>query len=683
MSNDDIENIGSNTSDNRHFDDVVASRFSRRSVLKGGIGLAALSFFGGAQLAGANAASARAVSTPPSSLLGFTSVSVSVLDDVVVPPGYKAQVLIPWGTPLFSGGPQFKADASNTADEQAQQLGMSHDGMHYFPINGSNVRGLLVLNHEATDQVLLFKDGDIDPADSRGRNIQKVKKSLAAHGVTVIEVQMIGGRWTQVDSPLNRRITGDTPVTFSGPVGAKDDRLKAKTSPKGTLNNCSMGYTPWGTYLACEENFNGYFGTEDTSFTPTAEQARYGIRREPATLPEPPRPNPAAGTVQSFGYKWHLVDPRFYIAANPREFNRFGWVTEIDPFDPDSKPVKRTALGRFKHESAAVTVAPGGHVVVYSGDDENLDYVYKYVSARPWSEMRAAGISPLDEGTLYVAQFLDGERPKDGKGNGRWLPLVHGQRKLTTDAGWKDQADVLLRTRLAADALRATKLHRPEWVAVDETSATKDVYLTLTNGRASTESGRTHEAAEVSPRASDTFGTIVRWTETGGDARATTFDWDLFLLAGDSTKDSSTTINGDEFGSPDGIWADPDGRIWIQTDVSNGSQRRTSYSNLGNNMMLAADPKTREVKRFLVGPNGCEITGVTTTPDQTSMFINVQHPGEETRAFSEMKPPRIPTPEKPGAVSDWPDGGGLSEGKVRPRSATVVITKNGGGIIGT
>ncbi len=657
----DPEDIGSNTSDNRHFDDVVASRFSRRSILKGGVGLAALSFFGGSQVAEAGAASARPVTTTPSPLLGFQSVAVSTLDNVVVPPGYTAQVLIPWGTPLFSNGPAFRADASNTAEEQSQQLGMSHDGMHYFPIDGSSVRGLLVLNHEATDQVLLFPDGDIDPADSRGKNIQKVKKSLAAHGVTVIEVRHVNGRWTQVDSPFNRRVTGETPVTFSGPLNAKDNRLKATGSPKGTLNNCSMGHTPWGTYLACEENFNGYFGTTDASWVPTTAQARYGI------------------TKGGFGYNWHLVDPRFDIAVSPVEADRFGWVTEIDPFAPDSKPIKRTALGRFKHESAAVTEA-GGHVVVYSGDDENLDYVYKYVSARPWSQMRAQGISPLDEGTLYVAKFLDGEATKDGKGNGRWLPLEHGQSVLTTANGWTDQGDVLLRTRLAADAVGATKLHRPEWVTVDEHSPMKEVYVTLTNG-GSSNGPRRHEVADVSPRPSDTFGTIVRWTETGGDARATTFDWDLFLLAGDSSVDGTSSVNGDEFGSPDGIWADRDSRIWIQTDVSNGSQRRGGYSKLGNNMMLAADPATREVKRFLVGPNGCEITGVITTPDDRTMFINVQHPGEETRAFTEMG--RLPSPAEPGAVSNWPDGRGGSDRTIRPRSATVVITKDDGGVIGT
>ena len=648
MSNDDIENIGSNTSDNRSISDVVAARFSRRAALKGGVGLAALSFFGGASLAGAGAALATPRNGGKAGLLGFQSVPISTMDDVVVPPGYTARVLIPWGTPLSSSGPAFKDDASNTAAEQAVQVGTSHDGMHFFamPVKGASLpeqsrgrkqskRGLLVLNHEATDQVLLFKDGTASFSQ------EKVNKSLNAHGVTIVEVALVQGRWTHVDSRFSRRITGLTPVTFSGPLTLADKRLASKNEAMGTLNNCSMGYTPWGTYLACEENFNGYFGTTDPTWTPDKVQARYGISRN------------------GFGYLWHTVDPRFDIAKNPREADRFGWVTEIDPFDPTSTPVKRTALGRFKHESCAVTETDGT-VVVYSGDDENLDYVYKFVGSRPYAEVLAEGKSPLDEGRLHVARFND-------DGTGRWLPLVFGEGPLTAANGFSDQAEVVWKARVAGDVLGATKLHRPEWVSVDE--VTKDVYVTLTNGNDTA----TTVPRSVVPRASnDVYGSILKWAETGGDNRSLTFDWDLFVLAGDRTKDPRVDIQGDAFGSPDGIWSDPDRRVWIQTDVSNGSQRRGDYANLGNNMMLAADPETREIRRFLTGPNGCEITGVITTPDQRAMFINVQHPGEATTALG------APTPANPSAVSSWPTGG-----KSRPRAATVVITKDDGGVIGT
>ena len=677
MSHDDVENIGSNPTDNPHLSDVVQRGLSRRTVMQGGLTALALGFFGGASGLGAGSAFAApkpaAGAGAASPLLGFTAVPPSFFDTFVVPTGYSAQVLIPWGTPLRPNGPAWRKDASNTAAEQEQQVGSHHDGMHFFPLKEgpqANRRGLLVLNHEYINPTLHYTDGDAVITKA------KVDKALAGHGVTVIEVADAGGGWKPSGGRLNRRITGASPVTFSGPVTMAHPALETGSAPLGTLNNCSHGYTPWGTYLACEENFNGYFGTEDKTFTPTPDQARYGIRKEPATLPaatasnpKATRPNPVGGTVQSFGYKWHPVDARFDLAKNPNELNRFGWVVEIDPFDTSSVPVKRTALGRFKHESATVTEAKGGQVVVYSGDDENRDYVYKYVSNAPWRTIINAGKSPLDEGTLYVAKFADDL-------TGTWLPLTKDNKKLS---GFVDQADIALRTRQAADAVGATRLDRPEWVAVNERN--KDVYLTLTNGSTG--------VGAVNPRNPNPYGSIVRWREAGADSAALSFAWDIFLLAGDPTVDPNTTVSDeDRFGSPDGIWADPDGRIWIQTDISNSVQRlnaeiknssgevigQSGYKHIGNNMMLVADPVTKEVKRFLTGPNGCEITGCITTPDQKTMFVNVQHPGESTPASG-----GTPTPANPRLVSNWPD----FDPEGRPRSATVVITKDDGGVIGT
>jgi secreted PhoX family phosphatase len=295
-------------------------------------------------------------------LLGFTPVPTSSADALTVPDGYVAQVLIPWGTPIRSSGPAWHKDASNTAAEQAQQIGMHHDGMHFFPLGHGRVgnrRGLLVLNHEYTDRTILYTDGDAVITQ------KKVDKALAAHGVSVVAIELVGDSWQRVDSRFNRRITGTTPMRFSGPVRAGHPALQADNPPMGTLNNCSHGVTPWGTYLACEENWNGYFGTEDPSWEPTPEQARYGVV--------------AAG----FGYRWHLVDPRFDVAVNPNELNRFGWMTEIDPLKPNATPVKRTALGRIKHESATFTEARG-RIVVYSGDDQDGDYLYKFVSSASW-----------------------------------------------------------------------------------------------------------------------------------------------------------------------------------------------------------------------------------------------------------------------------------------------------------
>ncbi|QKV68166.1 PhoX family phosphatase [Streptomyces harbinensis] len=635
----DPDEVSSNPSANRPFHEVAAARFSRRSVLASGAVAAAAGFLTGST---GTAHATAATASPPEPTgrrptLGFTPVPTSDADRITLPEGYRAQVIIPWGTPIRPGGPAWRKDAANSAAEQAQQVGMNHDGMHFFPLGKGaerNRRGLLVLNHEYIDQQLLFPDGDAEMTR------EKVAKATAAHGVSIVElVHTDRHGWQVADSPRARRVTADTPVTFSGPVGPRHPALRAADPPRGTINNCSHGVTPWGTYLACEENFNAYFGTEHPGWEPTDLQARYGIDRE------------------GFGYRWHEADPRFDIAVNPHEANRFGWVVEIDPMDPDAVPVKRTALGRIKHEGCVTTEARG-RIVAYTGDDQDGDYLYKFVGDGSWRAHRARGRSPLDHGTLYVARFED-------DGTGRWLPLTHGTGPLTRDAGWADQADVLLRTREAADALGATPMDRPEWIAVNPVN--QDVYCSLTNG-----SGR---GGAANPRTPNPYGHIIRWRERDGDNTATTFTWDIFLLAGDPAYEERTDLTEDtRFGSPDGLWFDPDGRLWILTDVSNSSQNlpEKGYDRIGNNQMLAADPHTGEIRRFLTGPRGCEITGVITTPDQRTMFVNVQHPGEATPAWGE------PTPENPRAVSNWPD----FDPEGRPRSATIAIRRTDGGVIG-
>jgi uncharacterized protein len=642
----DSDDIGSNHSGNPQLTDLIATRLDRRKVLTGGLATAAIGFLGGACDGGdAVTASGQALSFKKKPLLGFEEVPPSQADTIVVPPGYSAQVLVPWGTPLFAHSPAWAEDGSNSAADQALQVGFNHDGKYFFPLHHGprgDRRGLLVLNHEYTDasQIYTAAQGSAITADAAG--VEKVAKALAGHGVTVVEVvQKADGSWTHVvGSRYNRRITGITPMAFSGAVSAGHPMLASAITPTplGTLNNCGNGWTPWGTYLACEENWNGYFGTAAPGWTRTPLEARYGV------------------TAASAGYNWHIAQPRFDLNVNRNEVNHFGWVVEVDPFDPTSTPVKRTALGRIKHEGAEVTESRG-RVVVYSGDDENGEYLYKFVGNAPWRLLRALGKSPLDHGTLYVAKF-------GADGSGEWLPLEHGTGVLTAANGWADQADVLIRTRQAADAVGATRLHRPEWVSMNR--RTKDVYVTFTNGTG-------NASAFNSGRDPNPYGHIVRFREEGHDDIG--FSWEVFLLAGDPAYDAAVPADQAIFGSPDGLWVDDDGRVWIQTDISNSSQNRADrgYDHIGNNQMLVADPDTREVRRFLTGPRGCEITGICTTPDQRTLFINVQHPGEATTFWG------TPTTANPRVVSNWPDHSPTG----RPRSATVVIRKLDGGKIGT
>jgi secreted PhoX family phosphatase len=634
--NDDTDGLNAPArSDLQPFSAVVEARFSRRRFLQWSAAM------GVAPLAGCVTSGTGLRAAP----MGFASVPASVADAVVVPPGYEATVLYRWGDPIghMNGSPAFRADASNSAAEQALQAGMHHDGMHYFPLPGDgrdSNRGLLAVNHEYADDGLLHPDG-IDAWSA-----EKVRKSQYAHGVSIVELARDRRGWQIVrPSRFARRITMQTPMTLSGPVaGSAAVRTAADPSGNrvlGTLNNCAHGHTPWGTYLTCEENFAFYFVNGSTE-----DHKRYGI------------------TPKGRSYRWEAFDERFDTARHPNEPNRFGWVVEIDPFDPESIPVKRSALGRFAHEGATVTLARDGRAVVYSGDDARFEYIYKFVSRDPYRPgEKAANRDVLDHGVLYVARFSD-------DGTGQWLPLLHGQGPLTTASGFANQADVLVRTRNAADALGATPMDRPEWIAVHP--STQEVFCTLTNNSRRGPKGRTG-TDRANPRESNTFGHIIRWRESQGDPASTSFVWDIFVLAGDPahpTQEKRGNIKGDAFGSPDGLWFDDFGRLWIQTDVSTSTLNKGDYERLGNNQMLCADVATGEIRRFLTGPRGAEITGVIMPPDGTSMFVNIQHPGESASERSD--------PKTPAAVSAWPDGNGQ-----RPRSATIVIRRTDGGIIGT
>ncbi|HEY9282209.1 MAG TPA: PhoX family phosphatase [Pyrinomonadaceae bacterium] len=623
----------SNFSDNETFEEVIAARVSRRGFLGGGLAAAALTTLGG--VGALTDAAHAAAQSAGGSLLGFQGVRASSEDTVVVPKGYTPKVLIAWGDPV-SDGPAFKQDAGNSASEQARQWGMHNDGLVYFEIDGSTL-GLLVQNNEYTDDVLLFPDGVANWSR------EKTDKSLNAHGVSVIEIARQGGGWRVVrPSRYARRITGMTPIAVGGPA-AGDGRLKTTADPTGrnvlgTLQNCAMGFTPWKTYLTCEENFNFCFRKTGG---PTRWERRYGI--------------PAAES----SYRWHETDKRFRADEEPNEPNRFGWVVEIDPFDASSKPVKRTALGRFKHEGARVQEARDGRVVVLMGDDEQFEYIYRYVSNRPWREALKAKVNPLDDGVLYVARF-------GADGSGEWLPLTPSNPKLRA-AGWSLN-DILINTRGAADLVGATKMDRPEWI--DTFSASLTAVATLTNNSARrVEANPRADAAN--PRRRNVYGHILRWRHRR-DWTEPDFEWDIFALAGDpANRAHESTVKGDKYGSPDGLYVAPSGRLWIQTDVSKAAINSGDYAGFGNNQMLCADPATRETRRFLVGPQGCEVTGVFVTPDERTMFVGIQHPGEAPSGAND--------PANPKRFSSWPDGpaGG------RPRSACVVITKDDGGPIGS
>ena len=573
---------------------------SRRAVLAGG-GAAAAGLFvpGRRQARGAAAVGFRPV---PVAEGGGPNPAIS--------PDYRYSVLIPWGEPLVPGGPAFR-HPPNAAD-QARQIGIGHDGMAFFPVDGSR-RGLLAVNHEFgfTAHVL----GKPAP-----ESLDDVRAAQHAVGVSVVEIEEAAfGRWRTVDSRFARRVHAGTPVAFAGPAAAGPWLATPAGNPAaGTFNDCASGFTPWRTYLTCEENFNLYFGAAADAFAPDEKQALYGLHAGPSY----------------FG--WEAFDRRFDLGAREyaNEANRFGWVVEIDPFDPAHTPVKRTALGRFKHEGAAVVVGRGGRVVVYMGDDEAFEHVYKFVSADDWRAMLGRGESPLDRGTLYAARFHE-------DGSGEWHALTAADPAVRA-RGLADEAEVLTFARLAARAVGATPMDRPEWTTVGPDG---HVFLSLTNNRERT------APDPANPLAPNPDGHIVRWRDTDEHV-GTAFSWDLFRVAED------THGTEESFSDPDGLWADPDGRLFVETD---GSQKDGL-----NNQLLVADTATGALRRLFTGVAGAEITGIATTPDRRTMFVNVQHPGNGDPA-----------------LTNFPVETAVPDGATVPRDATVVITRRDGGIVGS
>jgi uncharacterized protein len=738
----DADDADTNPSNNAHLEDIVAERLrgtSRRSVLRGGLGLGLWGLMGGgASLLGACGDNIDPMNPEPEpepepmpqprptrpAALGFAAVAKSLDDVVSLPAGYSYSVLYGLGDPIADGVSAYANDGTDAAATFAQRAGDHHDGMHFFGLSASggygataSDRGLLCLNHEAITSLFLHPTGQTVTAGAR-TVAEEVEREFYLHGVSVIEVnRSAAGAWSyKQNSMFNRRVHTLTEMEISGPLRGNAAMI-TKFSPtgvrtRGTVNNCANGYTPWGTYLTCEENWAGYFrrvvatdnpsrsAKEVTSFT------RYGVAGNGRELWATVTPDTAD---ERYG-RWNTMVTGADAAADYRNVsNTYGWIVEIDPFNPTSTPKKRTAMGRFAHEGAWIAEPiTGKPLVIYSGDDSRGEYIYKYVSDAKWdpadanrTDRTAVGDKYFDSGKLYVAKF-------NADGTGTWLEIAFGKNNITAANpaySFADQADVALNSRLAADAAGATKMDRPEWGAVDP--VTGAVYMTLTNNLATVRTLAATDAANprhyndpktVGGVTTNLYGNpnghIIRWKESSPEE--TSFFWDIFLF-GAAADASPTDVNlsaltGDnDFSSPDGLWFSAKTNIcWIETDdgaftdVTNcmllaalpgsvGDGARKTVTNIDQAGMskqvstpVGAQPADK-LRRFLVGPKQCEITGITETPDGKALFVNIQHPGEDTPAAS------LATP-----VSTWPS----TVAGTRPRSATIIITRNDGGVIG-
>lgn len=709
------QELDNNTSNNTHFRDILEQRISRRSLItKTASGAAALAL--ASSLVGCNDDDDNN-STPTTTVkkpekFTFNPVAKNLNDIVTVPAGYEANVLYALGDPLTQTIPDWDDNNVPSGVSFTARSGDCHDGMSYFGLNSNSSkydakasnRGLLVMNHEYINQTFLHPKG---PTKVNGRRPEdEVIREVNAHGVSVIELKK-DATTQKVEivksSPFNRRITASTVMDFAGTV-AGSDLVKTKYSSsakqtRGTHNNCGNGYTPWGTYLTTEENFIGYFvrNKGDDAKRSAAEIIalnRYGLKDGASSRYGW---ETAIGAIESQDLydRWNASITADSADKDYRNgANTFGWIVEIDPFDSRSNPVKRTSLGRFAHEDCRSSrLIEGENLAFYMGDDSRGEYIYKFVSDAKWDAKDVnggyrAGDKYMNSGKLYVAQF-------NNDGTGKWIELAYGKNGLNdsnTVYPFRSQADVTTFARLAGDSVKATKMDRPEWVAVNPENG--EVYVTLTNN---SNRGTAHALDAANPRnysdpeggKGNVNGHIIRFHEKDNKTTAESFTWDIYLFGAEAKMASNINLSGlndnNDLSSPDGMWFDPRGVLWIQTDDG-------AYTDTTNCMMLAALPgkvgdgakaitsagqetivgkqvTDENLRRFLTGPKQCEITGVTMTPDYKAIFINVQHPGEDSPSF-----------DKPS--SNWPASQKDPSNKTaRPRSATVVITRKDGGVI--
>ena len=614
----------------QEFDRVVERAISRRGFL------GALAFGSGAAVMGVSFLKGSTALAQQTDRFAFEQLAAQTDSTIHVPQGYSWKVLARWGDPLFSDAPSFDPAKGVPAQGADRVFGENTDGMELFNIGGHEV---LAVNSEYTNN-------DINLPHTEEGNPASAEDVLALQnmqGVAVMEIAEGENGWSiVVDSPFNRRITHLTPMKIEGPAAGHPLLQTAAdatgTQSLGTFNNCGAGRTPWGTYLTCEENFNGYFGS--TAGLPQDEKIAAGYKRYGIN-------------EKGSGYNYHSFDERFDVSKNPNEPHRAGYIVEIDPSDAESTPVKRTALGRFKHENAAATMAPDGRVVVYMGDDERGEFMYKWIS-RDIYVPGGDTSTLLNEGQLHVARFNDDM-------TGEWVAL-------TSDATGMDAAEIAIFTRTAASRVGATTMDRPEWVAVNPTAV--EAYCCLTNNSRRgaknddaslrTNAGGDQMAVNApNPRETNEYGQIVRWRPHDNNHASNTFDWDLYVMAGNPTVHADTSYGGSAninagnlFNSPDGMQIDSTGLIWIQTDGDDSNEG--DFAGMGNNQMLAGDPVTGEIRRFLTGPKGSEVTGLTWSSDRRTMFVGIQHPD-----------------------APFPDG----EGSL-PRSSIVAVKRDDNALVG-
>jgi secreted PhoX family phosphatase len=610
---------------------TIGEVISRRIFLKGMAATGAFGFFG-----------CSSIPTQSAAPLGFAEVPRSTGEGIQVPAGYTAQVLLRQGDPIQAGAPEYDPATQSGADQE-RQFGTDCDFISFMSLPlgaGNSERGLLGVNHENHRRALCF------PGNPKSLSRQQVEVQIAAQGFSVVEIARGGGQWRVIrDSYYNRRITGATPMRIAGPA-AGSPRMRTAADPTGTrvlgtFNNCAGGTTPWGTMLTAEENVQNYFAGDPAKGPEAAARRRYGISGKGAYA------------------EWGRHFERFNLDKEPNEPNRFGWIVEIDPYDPGSTPIKRTALGRAAHECATHAVSHDGRVAVYSGDDARMEFVYKFVTAAAYDpKVREANRDLLDRGTLYVARF-------EANGKMRWLPLVHGQGPLTEANGFASQADVLIEARRAGTLLGATPMDRPE--DVEPNPQTGNIYVVMTFNERRT-------AAQVdaaNPRAENKWGHIIEIVppRVNGkpDHAATECDWGFFIVAGNPADPrqaarypNAPSANG-WVAAPDNLAFDPKGRIWISTD---GQDDAAGF----NDSLYAATtsgPGRGATRCFFTCPEGAEVCGPEFTPDGKTLFIAVQHPGAGS------------TFDKPS--TRWPD----FRPDLPPRSSVIAITKNDGGEIGS